>query len=148
VGNLLGTSPSITGARIERVSVDESLGMAYRVDVDSIVLHHPDPESVVAFAIDQPRVGETLHGAGFEINGWVIGSDAPLHTVRATMHNQYTRQNPLGVRRPDVAAAYPDHPSAGSSGFSGWAPVDPNQGAWQLMLEVSRDGKWRCRHAG
>jgi hypothetical protein len=136
VGNLLGTPPSITGARIERVSVDESLGMACRVDVDSFVLHDPDPESVVAFAIDQPRVGETFHGAGFEINGWVIGGDAPLHTVRATMHNQYTRLYPLGVRRPDVAAAYPVHPSAGSSGFSGWAPVDPNQGAWQLTLEA------------
>ena len=110
--------------------------MACRVDVDSFVLHPPDPEIVVAFAIDQPRVGERFHGAGFEINGWVIGSKAPVHTVGATMQGQSALLYPLGVRRPDVAAVYPAHPPAGLSGFSGWVPVDPNRGDWQLTLEA------------
>jgi hypothetical protein len=132
---LLGTPQAITGARVERVRVNGSPGMACRVHVDSFVLHPPDPE-IVAFAIDQPRAGEQFCGAGFEINGWVIGGKVPVGRVRATMQSQSTLLYPLGVRRPDVAADYPSHPLAGVSGFSGWAPVDPNQGDWQLTLEA------------
>ena len=110
--------------------------MATWVEIDSIDLHRPDPENVVAFAIDQPRAGERFQGAGLEFNGWVIGGDAPVRTVRATSQDQNTLLYALGVRRPDVAAAYPTHPPAGSSGFSGWAPVDPTQRDWQLTLEA------------
>jgi hypothetical protein len=110
--------------------------MATWVEIDSIDLHRPDPENVVEFAIDQPRAGERFHGAGFEFYGWVIGSGAPVRTVRATLQDQNTLLYPLGVRRPDVAAAYPAYPLAGSSGFSGWAPVDPNERDWQLTLEA------------
>jgi hypothetical protein len=106
------------------------------VDVDSLDLHQPDRGTVVAFAIDQPRGGERFPGTGFEFNGWVIGGDMPAHGVRATIEGHISRLYPLDVRRADVAASYPAHPHACSSGFSGWAPVDPKQGYWQVTLEA------------
>jgi hypothetical protein len=118
------------------VSVDESLSMASWVDVDSLDLHQSDRGTVVAFAIDQPRGGERFRGTGFEINGWVVGGDAPARGVRATFEGQVSRLYPLDVRRPDVAADYPAHPHAGSSGFSGWMPINPDQGDWQVVLEA------------
>jgi hypothetical protein len=136
MGHLLGAPPSVAGYLIASVSVIESLGMPAWVEVDSFALQVLDPENVVAFAIDQPRTGERSVGAGFEINGWVIGSDAPARGVRTSFEGQLSRLYPLEVRRPDVAANYPAHPHAGSSGFSGWAPVNWNQGDWQVTLET------------
>ena len=100
------------------------------VEVESLDFHQPDPEMIAAFAIDQPRVGERFRGAGLEINGWVLGRQAPVQGVRTLIQNEHGRLYPLEVRRPDVAADHPAYPHAGSSGFSMWAPAAPDDGDW------------------
>lgn len=136
MGHLLGTPPPVAGAHTARVSIDESHSLASWVDVDSLDLHQHHEGTVVAFAIDQPRGGERYRGTGFEINGWVIGGEVPVVGVRATGEGQISRLYQLGVRRPDVAADYPALPHAGSSGFSGWMPINPNHGDWRIALEA------------
>ncbi|MBW3632375.1 MAG: hypothetical protein KY456_05025, partial [Chloroflexi bacterium] len=133
---MLGTASPVAGSFIDRVSDIPSHESTTWVEVASLDFHQPDAENVVAFAIDQPRSGERSAGAGFEINGWVIGRHLPVRGVRTISRDKVGPLYPLDVRRPDVAADYPDHPHAGSSGFSGWAPVDPKQGDWQIGLEA------------
>ena len=133
---MLGTAPPFADAFVDRVSDNPSLYMTTWLEVDSVDLHQPDQENIVAFAIDQPRPGERTAGAGFECNGWVIGRPVAVRGVRTIAGGAVGRLYPLDVRRPDVAADYPDHPHAGSSGFSAWAGVDPNQGNWQIALEA------------
>ncbi len=136
MGHLLGTAPSVAGSFFDRVSDVPSRDSTAWVEVESLDLHQPDAETVVAFAIDQPRAGERSTGAGFEINGWVIGRHLAVRGVRTSSQVEAGPLYPLDVRRADVAADYPDHPHAGSSGFSAWAPVDPNQKDWQTVLEA------------
>jgi hypothetical protein len=136
VGDLLGTTPPNAGSLIDGVSTKQAIGMTAWVAVDSVDLAQPDRERVVAFAIDQPRVGERFRGSGFEINGWVIGDAVTVRGVRTISEYQVALVYPLDVRRPDVAADYLAQPNAVSSGFSAWAPVDPNEGDWHVTLEA------------
>ena len=136
MGDLLGTTPPNAGSLIDGVSTKQAIGMTAWVAVDSVDLAQPDRERVVAFAIDQPRVGERFRGSGFEINGWVIGDAVTVRCVRTVSEYQVALVYPLDVRRPDVAADYLAQPNAVSSGFSAWAPVDPNEGDWHVTLEA------------
>jgi hypothetical protein len=106
------------------------------IEVDSLELLDPDPAAVTAFAIDQPRPGDRSRGLGVEINGWVIGSRMAVQHVRMAGAHHPSPCFPLDIRRPDVAADYPLHPHAGSSGFSGWATMDPSVRDWQFSVEA------------
>ena len=135
MGHLLGAPSRAASPRVHRVNAEALLGNTAWVEVDSIELHRPDPERVVAFAIDQPRAGDRLRGSGLEVNGWAIGHHVPVHAVRTLDAGRQGALHSLDVRRPDVAADYPDHPHAGS-GFSAWVSIEPTERDWQITIEA------------
>jgi hypothetical protein len=136
MGHLLGASPRPAGSRAKPVSLGSSLGHAIWTEVDSLDLHSPNQAGVTAFAIDQPRPGDRSRGVGLEINGWVIGRDEPIRGIRTSSSDDQSTLHPLDVRRPDVAAHYPDYPHAGASGFSTWASINPSKRDWQIAVEA------------
>ena len=136
MGHLLGTPSRIAGARTDRVNTNPQPLRTTWVDVDGVDLDQPDPEGIVAFAIDQPHVGERMRGAGLEINGWVIGRGMTVRGIRTSTPGCRGPVYPLDVQRPDVAADYPAHPEAGSSGFSAWAAIDPTIHTWRISVEA------------
>lgn len=79
--------------------------MASRVHVDSCEHHHPEPENVVAFGIDQPQTYERFRDAGFEFNGWVMGRDTIARGVHTTVRGRNSDPGSLDMRSPDVGAA-------------------------------------------
>jgi hypothetical protein len=93
------------------------------VHVRAIRVPKRPPRGIAGLAIDSPRAEDTSIGAGLEINGWVIGQDAPVRGVRTVSGDRRSRLYPLDVPRPDVAVDYPAFAHAGSSGFSAWAPT-------------------------
>ena len=106
------------------------------VEVSGVQLASRPPTGIAAFAIDSPRVGDRSFGAGVEINGWVIGQDAPVRHVRPITIGGRDARYPVDVRRPDVAAAYPAFGHAGVSGFRAWAPIDPAAADWRIAIEA------------
>jgi len=141
MGHLLGAPPRPSSFRADPVSAGLPRGCATWIEVDSLEFDAPDPRAVTAFAIDQPRPGDRSPGLGIEINGWVIGRDAPVRGIRTSRSVQQSTVHPLGVRRPDVAADYPDYPHAGFSGFSIWVSIDPRGRAWHIDVDsVLADG--------
>jgi hypothetical protein len=136
MGHLLGASPRPTGSCASPVIPSSPLGRATWTEVDSLGLHPPDPAHVTAFAIDQPRPGDRSRGLGLEVNGWVIGRDGPIRGVRVSSSAHQSALFPLDIRRPDVAADYPDHPHADTFGFSAWASIDPEERVWQIAVEA------------
>jgi hypothetical protein len=136
MGHLLGAPPRPTGSRSNPVSTGSARGCATWIEVDSLDLRSPDPAAVTAFAIDQPRSGDRSRGLGLEVNGWIIGRDVPIRGVRTSSSRHQCALGPLDVRRPDVAADYPSHPHAGSSGFSTWASIDPSDRDWLITVEA------------
>ncbi|MGH2614588.1 MAG: hypothetical protein ACRDJC_05075, partial [Thermomicrobiales bacterium] len=105
-------------------------------EVGALRLPDQPPSGVAVFAIDSPRAGDRSDGAGIEINGWVIGQDAPVQGVRTVNRGRAGALYPLDVARPDVAADYPAFIHAGASGFSAWAPIDDGSYEWQAAVEA------------
>jgi hypothetical protein len=131
MGHLLGTPPACADA----IPVSEAATDSILRTVVSEVHPEPHPGGVHAFAIDTPIPSDDLPGAGVEVNGWVIGQEAPLAGVRASNNAAESRPMPLDVRRPDVAADYPDFPYAAASGFSFWLPLPPSEIPWCATIE-------------
>src|SRR5215216_6698007 len=141
MGHLLGAAPRSSSFCANPVSAGSPRGCATWIEVDSLEFNAPHPAVVTAFAIDQPRPDDRGPGTGLEINGWVIGRDAPVRGIRTSSSGQQAIIHPLGVRRPDVAADYPDYPHAGFSGFSAWVSIDPRGRAWHIDVDsVLADG--------
>ena len=137
MGHLLGAPPRPTCSPCANpVSAGSAHDCTTWVEVDSLDLHSPDPATVTAFAIDQPRPGNRFRGHGLEVNGWIIGREMPVQGIRTSTTAHQSALYPLDVRRPDVAADYPDHPHADSSGFSVWAPIDPSDRDWEIRVEA------------
>jgi hypothetical protein len=103
--------------------------------VDSVA-REPSPVDVRAFAIDMPRTGQRVPGAGFELAGWVIGLDAPVRALRLMGKLPADRVVPLDARRPDVAADYPDVAYAAASGFSTWVSLGTTDGDWRITVRA------------
>ena len=136
MGYLLGAPPRTSSHQANPVNARSRQGLAPWIDVDAVQIDHPDPASIIAFAIDQPGPADRSPGAGLEINGWVIARDTPAKGIRTTSSGQDSIVHSLSVRRPDVAAAYRDHPHAGESGFSAWASIDPHRRNWQIDIDA------------
>ena len=136
MGHLLGASSPPTGSRAGSMTASSRHSLIPWIEVDSLELRAPDPAAVTAFAIDQPRPGDRSRGLGLEINGWVIGNRMAVQHVRISGAHRPCPCFPLNIRRPDVAADYPLHPDAGSSGFSSWASMDPSVRDWQITVEA------------
>jgi len=118
-----------------------SPGAIHTIAVRAVDRFPVQSAEIAAFAIDDPRAGDRIPGRGLEINGWVIGRGESVVGVRTVSPHAISRNYPLEVRRPDVAADYPEIPSAGASGFSFWSPVDsgPEEHPWDFTIEAVLD---------
>lgn len=124
----------------------QSSGAIHAIAVHAVDSLPVQSMEIAAFAIDAPRTGDRLPGRGLEINGWVIGRGDNVVGVRIVSPRATSRIHPLDVRRPDVAADYPDMPGAEASGFSFWSPVDPGpeEHSWDFTVEaVLENGRTR-----
>lgn len=111
-------------------------------EVRAVRIPDHSPRGIAAFAIDSPRAPQESFGAGFEVNGWVVGRDAAVQGVRTICGEHASRLYPLDVLRPDVEAAYPEFAYAAVSGFSAWMPIQGDVSASRLTVEaVLANGK-------
>jgi hypothetical protein len=107
-----------------------------QVEVNTLRLPDRLPPGIASFAIDSPRAHDRFVGAGIEINGWVIGLDAPVQGVRTVNGEQASRVYPLDVPRPDVADAYPVFGHASASGFTAWVSLAARGSAFEIDVEA------------
>jgi glycosyltransferase involved in cell wall biosynthesis len=72
-------------------------------------------------SIDFPRAGAmTVYGDRLDVVGWAMGTDSPAAAIEAVAldREEPTARVAPSIPRPDVAAAFPDIPHAGESGFA------------------------------
>jgi glycosyltransferase involved in cell wall biosynthesis len=72
----------------------------------------------VRFSIDVPRSGATVYGDQLEVCGWAFGLEDPVSAVEAEVYGRGSTWVTPAQPRDDVAAAYPQFPDAGRSGFA------------------------------
>ena len=70
-----------------------------------------------AGALDAPTTGTNVDRDIFQVDGWILGRDQPVIAVTVADEVGEIHRFPVGVARADIAAAYPDAPAAGGSGF-------------------------------
>jgi hypothetical protein len=78
----------------------------------------PDPQNELPFGfVDQPQDGSTV-GTTVAVHGWAL-DDGHIASVRIFVDNRFRTTASLGLPRPDVSRAYPQHAKGGDG--HGWA---------------------------
>jgi GT2 family glycosyltransferase len=82
------------------------------------------PSDRVLFWIDLPIAGMKLYGDQLEVAGWAFGVEDSVAAFEVNV-NGHTTARLTPQPRADVAAAYPQIPHAGRSGFAHLASIPP-----------------------
>ena len=95
-------------------------------------------------SLDSPETGSALTRNPFIVSGWALDLDGPLMAVIVGIDRELWAGARTGIRRPDVAAAYPDEPEAGTAGWR--AELDltdwPRDEVEISVIALRRDRTW------
>jgi hypothetical protein len=98
----------------------------------------------VLISLDNPRSGDRMTRAPFIVSGWALDLGGPLMAVVVGIDRELWAGTRTGIRRPDVAAAYPDAPGADTAGWR--AELDltdwPREEVEISVVALRQDGTW------
>ncbi|MGH8064308.1 MAG: glycosyltransferase [Candidatus Entotheonellia bacterium] len=86
-------------------------------EIMDVIQTEPPSDRLWGGYIDIPKPGSRLDGYAIDLIGWVLGRVSPVVAVEVVHEGSVVRRVPITVSRPDVAAAFPQVPSAERSGF-------------------------------
>jgi hypothetical protein len=98
----------------------------------------------VLISLDNPRSGDRLTRNPFIVSGWALDLGGPLIAVIVGIDRELWAGARTSIRRPDLAAAYPDVPEAGTAGWR--AELDltdwPRDEVEISVVALRQDGTW------
>ncbi len=102
-----------------------------------------DGERLRAATLDAPVAPSQFDVERFELDGWVLGQAVSAVAVELRAGDQVLGRFPVEQTRSDVAASYPEAPSAARSGFFGSVDathLDPNFqiAVWAMLADDRR----------
>lgn len=77
----------------------------------------PTPPGVHGSAVDAPLPGSSVDAGAIEVIGWVVGAEAPVAAVEIVDGTTVLARERVGIRRPDLARAFPSVPWAATAGY-------------------------------
>src|SRR5438552_1157690 len=89
--------------------------------------------------LEVPQPGSPANGGIIEIIGWVLGRQAPAVAIEVVAEGRVLRREKIDIRRPDVAAHYPEVVGGEQSGFHTWVRVDGISDRELLVQAVLQD---------
>ena len=107
---------------IEKCVVGEEISVA--MEILDVRLHELDHQQLWGCNLEAPRPGGQSAGHTLDVIGWVLGRQIPVTAVEIVAAGQVVQAAPLNVRRPDVAACYPEVADGERSGFQVVVNVD------------------------
>ena len=112
-------------------------------EIVAIRLQEPLPRTLRGRHLDCPQPGTVTTGAMIELIGWALGEDEPAVSISVTHASEVLSTTSLGAPRPDLAAAFPDVPSASRAGF--YALLDladlPDEVELVVTVELAGGGR-------
>lgn len=101
-------------------------------------------DSTVMIHLDSPESGSVLTRNPFIVSGWAIDPTEPLVAVIVGIDGELWAGARTGLRRPDVAAEYPDAAEAATAGWR--AELDltdwPREEVEISVIALRRDRTW------
>jgi hypothetical protein len=95
--------------------------MGQPVEIVDIQLPGLASDQLWGCSLDGPRIGDGVAGRStsyeLEVRGWVLGRRLPAVAIELQHDGSRLWRVPLDVKRPEIAASYPDVPGSDSSGF-------------------------------
>jgi glycosyltransferase involved in cell wall biosynthesis len=76
----------------------------------------PGPE-LLGGHLDRPLAGAVTDAHTVEFSGWAIGEKSRVAAVELAIGGHAFRRIPIGLARPDLEQAFPEHPGASHAGF-------------------------------
>jgi len=112
-------------------------------EIVAMRLQEPLPRTLRGRHLDSPQPGTVTTGAMIELIGWALGKDEPAVSISVTHASEVLSPTSLGAPRPDLAAAFPDVPSASRAGF--YALLDladlPDEVELVVTVELAGGGR-------
>jgi len=109
------------------------------IEIVEISLTELESQKLWGRHIELPKPGHQIDGHTFAIAGWVLGRSDPAVAVEMLHEGSVVRQIPITIRRPDVAATYPQVTGAEQSGFQASVRVPASAGLELLVQAVLQD---------
>jgi glycosyltransferase involved in cell wall biosynthesis len=98
-----------------KAGTDKEMGAL--VEIDDVSLSEPLPAEFAGRFLDEPKPGAALDAHALDVLGWALGAEARAVAVEFTIDGEVFWRAPVGVNRPDLADAFPDHAEAPHAGF-------------------------------
>jgi hypothetical protein len=112
------------------------------VEVLEVRLAEAGSEELRGRFLDLPRVGMGCEARALNVVGWVLERGGPAVAVDIVRDGTAVHRVPVEVLRPDLAAGFPDIPSAGRAGFNATLDVrGPNPELRIDLHALLRDGR-------
>lgn len=113
-----------------------------RIQIDSVERFPVAADELLGFTLELPGPGEASRSQTLHFDGWVLGKDSRVAAVEVLQDGRPVLRIPVGERREDVGAAFPDTPQAATGGFSGAVGALRLRLRFELLLRgVFEDGE-------
>ena len=102
------------------------------LEILSVSIPDEAPGPLLGSSVDRPQPGERTDDPMLHVAAWVIGQRSPAAAVEVARDGEIVAIAPLRMRRPDLSAAFPDVPEAGTAGMA----VDVDTAAFPPEFEL------------
>jgi hypothetical protein len=109
------------------------------LEVVAVEVADPLPSGLGGW-VDVPQPGERRAAHAIYVIGWALGDEDPVDSVAFEHEGEVICRAGLGVRRPDLASAFPDRPDAEYAGFHTIVNVAGDPGP-ELAVELFAETK-------
>ncbi len=93
------------------------------IDIVSTITSAPLPENLWGANIELPAPGSRIRATAFTAVGWVLAREHPAIAVEFVQQGHVILRVPISVKRPDIAAAFPNVAGADLAGFQADLPL-------------------------
>lgn len=106
------------------------------LEILSVSIPDETPGPLLGSSVDRPQPGERTDDPVLHVAAWVIGQRSPAAAVEVARDGEIVAIAPLRMRRPDLSAAFPDVPEAGTAGMAVDVDTTAFPPEFELLLTV------------
>ncbi|MGN6201497.1 MAG: sulfotransferase family protein [Solirubrobacterales bacterium] len=105
-----------------------------RLVIESVELFPLAEDELRGFQLEGPAAGAAAESQTLHFDGWILGRNSRVKAVEVLQDGRSVLRMPVQTARQDLAAAFPESPEAGTSGFSAAVGALRLRTSFELLL--------------